>query len=1203
MHKKLLWRIAIMTSRYFLIGFLVQMIAYNTLFGKNAFGQLTAPVRANLQNVTVKDVFRVLKRSANLTFVYDAGDIKCDQRVSIADKRIDVEGVLNQLASKFNLIYKRIGNTITIKKRTSAGSLNALPYLNAGTPPAWPSSDIILSSPKSIMPVFTVSGKVTDSLGNPLIGVTVQVKGTGIGTVTDANGKYSLNAPDHAILIFSFISYETKEVAVNGRNVINVKLSLSHTGLNEVVVVGYGTQKKVDLTGAVTQIGNKMLKDRPVDNVGQALQGVVPNLNINFSDGRPGAPAKVNIRGYTSVNGGEPLILIDGVPGDINLLNPQDIKSITVLKDASSAAIYGARAAYGVILITTKSGQQGKLRVTYSANFSVGTPTTNHNFMTSGYKVAKLMDSAFSIVVGHSYTGYTAADYDSLKERETNHSLPSVVIQNRNGRNQYVWYGNTDWWHYFFSNTRPAMSHSLEFSGGSKDVTFMVSGRYYQQKGMIKFLGDKYTAYNLRAKVNAHIKPWLTISNNLQFATNTYNWPGNRPVDEIFTEFGVHMLPSYVPVNPDGTFTYRSNLNNYGIADGYNLELEDKHAKSQEQDFDMTNTFSITLQPAQGLSIVGSYSYDLNPYSSYSRSVVTPWSIYPGVLEYFNNDTYSESSNIDQYHVVNAFATYQKSFGAHSLKVMAGYNQELKKYHEMTGSGDNLLSQELNGLDLATSGQVVGSNSVEWALLGFFSRINYSYKDKYLLELDGRYDGSSHFPAGSRFGFFPSISAGWRISEEPFFKPLKNAIPELKIRGSYGTLGNQSLSTNLRDNDYPYIPLMNTGLSAWLMNGNKSQYLDVGAPVTPELTWERTKSSDVGIDMDLLQDRITLTFDWYDRKTLGMLVPGKTLPAVFGASSPKQNAGNLDTRGWGFSINWNNQTEVANKPLVYSIGINLSNFKSYITKFDNPTKLLNNFYPGERLGQIWGFTIDGYFKTDADAKDYKVNQDFVNYEILQSAGNGHNLQAGDLKYADLDGNDTINEGENTLYNHGDLRVIGNNLPSFPFGITGSASWNGFDLSAFFQGIGHQDWYPGSETYFFWGPFGRPYYSFIPKGFENKIWTPEHPNSYFPKLRGYSALGGRGLSFPNNKYLQNIAYIRLKNLTIGYTLPTPLLQRWKIETIRVYLSGENVFTASPLQSKYIDPEQVSADPNGGIANIDARNYPFMKSYSFGFDVTF
>lgn len=1206
--KKEIIRYVIMAGRYTLMLSLMIMASSALLSAKEGYGQKLDPqkifilLRGGQQPVA--DIFKDIERQTAFRFIYNAESFNPLQHVDVNLGKVSVAHLLMHLSNEAGLEFKQIDNYFSVRKKgITSAPLPPIKQNNKGVTrinDIVPTIHLLDNIPQNKM----LEGKVTDTKGNPLTGVTVQVKGTTNGAVTDVQGRFSLDVPDNAVLVVSSIGFQTQEIKVGDKTNLTIELKASASGLNEVVVVGYGTQKKVDLTGAVTQIDDKMIKDRPIDNVGQALQGVVPNLNINFSNGRPGAPAKVNIRGFTSVNGGQPLVLIDGIPGDINLVNPNDIATVTVLKDASSAAIYGARAAYGVILITTKSGKSGKLQVTYSANFASSSPTTSHSFMTDGYATAKLIDSAFKITTGNVYTGYSAADYDSLKIRQTDHSLPSVTIQNRNGKNQYVWYGNTDWWRYFFLNSLPSMSHSLEFSGGSENITFMVSGRYYQQKGMLNFNGDKYTDYNLRAKVHAKIKPWLTIDNNLSFDANVYNWPGWRPVDQIFTYLGVHMLPSYVPVNPDGTFTYRSNLNNYGMADGYNLELESGKSISQQKEFDLTNTFSVVITPIPSLSIQASYSYDLNPYSQFHRSVVTPWSINPGVINEFNNDNYNEEMDLDQYHVASAYATYHVNFGRHALKIMGGYDQEYKKYHVLRGAGNDLLSQDLNALDLATSGQTVGSNSVAWALLGIFGRINYSYKNKYLLELDARRDGSSHFPAKSRFGIFPSVSAGWRMSEEPFFTPARGIVSELKLRGSYGELGNQSLSTNLRNDDYPYIPLMSTGLSTWLQGGNEIQYLRVGAPVPPELTWERTLSADGGIDFGFFNDHLTGSFDWYDRKTLDMLVAGPTLPAVFGAASPKANSANLDTKGWGVSVQWSDNTKIGGKTFTYTAGFVLSNFISHITEFNNPTKLLNNYYVGQRIGDIWGYTVDGFFKTDDDAKNYKVNQDYVNRERLQSPGTGRNLQAGDMKFIDLNGDGVVNNGENTLANHGDLKIIGNNLPRLPFGINGSVGWNGFSISVFFQGVGHQDWYPGNESYMFWGPYGRPYYTFIPKDIESKMWTPQNPNAYFPKLRGYVALNGNSeLTVPNTMYLQNIAYIRLKNLTIGYTLPVHILKALKVQNIHFYLSGENIFTATPLKSKYIDPEQVSADPNGTVANISARNYPFMKTYSGGFNITF
>jgi hypothetical protein len=374
--------------------------------------------------------------------------------------------------------------------------------------------------------------------------------------------------------------------------------------------------------------------------------------------------------------------------------------------------------------------------------------------------------------------------------------------------------------------------------------------------------------------------------------------------------------------------------------------------------------------------------------------------------------------------------------------------------------------------------------------------------------------------------------------------------------------------------------------------------------VSPNLTWEKVSSADGGVDIGFLHNRLNVVFDWYNRKTRDMLIPGPTLSATFGAGSPQQNAGDLDVKGYDLTVSWQSSVRVGRKDLTYGAGVVLSDFKAHITRFNNPSRLLGTHYPGERIGDLWGYTVAGYFKSDDEAQHYAVNQNAVNSQRLSSPGNGHNLQAGDMKFVDLDGNDTVNNGQNTLYNHGDLRKIGNSLPRYAFGFKANAGWNGFEINVFFQGIGHQDWYPGNEAYMFWGPYGRPYYSFIPKNFQSKIWSPQNPNAYFPKLRGYEALNSNAeLTSVNNRYMQNLAYIRLKNLTVGYSLPDKWLQHWKISRVRFYVSGENIFTATALKTKYIDPESVGADANNFTVDKNARDYPFMKNYSCGLDVTF
>lgn len=1056
--------------------------------------------------------------------------------------------------------------------------------------------------------ISDVHGTVVSTKGTALPGVTVQAiektAGTKFNALTDANGDFvfkRFKVGSQYDFQFTMMGYEKGEysgftVKNNGKNVLLIRLNEKSIGLGDVVVVGYGTQKKVNLTGAVSQVGSETFADRPVSSPAQALQGAVPNLNINFGDGHPGSTGTFNIRGYASIQNtsGSPLILIDGAPGNIDMLNPQDIESLSVLKDAASSAIYGSRAAFGVILITTKKAKKGTLNVNYGASYSIQNMTTRTDFITDGFTQDSLVDAAFSRNVGNSYTGFNADDYAELKRRQTDKSLPSVVLQNRNGQEQYVYYGSTDWWHFLFRKSQPGMEHHFNMTGGNDKVDFMMSGRYYQQKGMYQtyLRQDVYNAYNFRAKINAHVTDWLTIYGNTQFGANDYTWPG---YGANLTGLYNHAMASYVPKNPDGTFTFRTNLNNYGAYEYADLQHQKSHGGNKK--YNLTNMVGFETRFRGGLSLAGNYSYELAPYSDYQRNTLIPWSVNPGIINTAGYDQYNENTYLDQHHSVNLFATYEKSIGKHNLKAVAGYNQELQKYKANMGMRTNLLSEDLNQIDLGTGAQQSGGNAREWALLGYFARVNYDYKSKYLLEVNGRYDGSSRFPKEKRFGFFPSVSGGWRISEEPFFEDAKNVLPELKLRASYGSLGNQDVGSG---NLYPYIPVMNSGLSKWIVGGNQTQYLSSPNPITPDFTWERSASLDGGIDGGFFRNKLQISYDWYRRTTTNMLIPGKTLPGVFGAPSPTQNAGDLVTKGFDLSVKWQDNGKLAGKPFTYNIGFVLSDYKAKITRFDNTQQLLNNFYKGQELGEIWGYSIDGYFKSEDEAKNWAVNQDYVDRDQrVTSPGEWSKLHAGDMKFIDLNGDKVINDGKNTLSEHGDLRKIGNSLPRYSFGITAGFNWNNFDLSAFFQGIGKQHWYPDVEAAKFWGVYGRPYTSFLPKDFVSKVWSPENPDAYFPLLRGYAAYPGGELAVKNDKYLQDLAYIRLKNLTIGYNLPATLVKRWKMQRLRVYFTGQNLFTFTKMDNKYIDPEQVGPYSS----DIGGRNYPFFRQYTFGFDTTF
>lgn len=1041
-----------------------------------------------------------------------------------------------------------------------------------------------------------VEGSVVDERNTPIPGATITVVETGKSTKSNESGKFSIAAKPGQTIRVRIMGFKEQEVKITTKQIV-VKLQSSDTSLDEVVVVGYGTQKKVNLTGAVAQIDSKILEDRPVSNATQALQGAVPNLNINFSNGRPGTEGSVNVRGFASVNSTNagPLILIDGVPGSINNINPRDIENISVLKDAAASAIYGARGAFGVVLVTTKKGKSGKMNVSYNNNFGFSGLTVSTDFMTNGYDAARLNDEAFIRATGNSYTGYTPEDYEELLKRKTDPSLPNVVIQNRNGKDQYVYYGNTDWWDVFYRDVQTSSEHALTLSGGSEKINFYLSGRTYEKNGIMRIQQDKFRGNNLRAKIGAQVSNWLSVSNNGQINYKNYTfpgWNGSANSNTNFISTTVHALPSYIPMNPDGTATYRTELNNYTIGDGIVADLLHGKSKGGEKEFEFMNQIEAVATVIPGLTLTGNYTFAYNPINTFTRRTKAPWSIYPGVVSYLGYDRLTEAQVTNQVHTVNLFANYTKTIGDHNFGATTGYNREHRTYDRIGGVHNDLLSEDLNDFNLGTGDMTVSGGANTWALEGYFGRLTYNYRQKYLFEVNGRYDGTSKFPRSQRFGFFPSLSGGWRISEESFMRSIKPIVSELKLRASYGELGNAQEAAV-----YGYIPLMNTGLSNYIQGGSKTQFISSPTPISAELTWERTNTLNLGTDMALLNSKFNLSFDYFIRKTLDMLIPGKTLPAVFGASSPKMNAGDLENRGWELSLSWRDQFTLANKPFNYSVSAGLSDSKAKITRFDNRENLLTSFYVGQELGEIWGYKTDGLFQSNEEAANWKINQNYVDNVRLSAPGEWSKLQAGDLKYVDINGDNVVNQGTNTLANPGDQVVIGNSRARYTYGFNLGANWNGFDLSVFFQGIGRQHWYPGSNSDKFWGPYSRPYYSFIPKDFESDVWTPENPNAYFPLLRGYNALNTRGaLTTVNDRYLQNIGYLRLKNVTFGYTLKENWSKKVKLSHARLFISGENLWTTTKLRSKYIDPEQAAQESNG-------RAYPYSKTFSFGLDITF
>lgn len=1156
---------------------------------------LNREVSVRMSNVTLKNALGQIQKETQIKFVYSS-KVSLQDRVDINVEDAKLSQVLDNLLRPHGIDYSVVNQQIIL---TNAKATK--PETTAPAPEKEPQA---MAAPEEILIKGTVLAKDDQSA---LPGVSVVLRGTSSGTTTDQNGAYEIRVPGaESVLVFSFVGYISQEVTVGNRTRIDLSLQVDNKMLEEVVVVGYGTQKRVNLTGAVTQVQARELENRPLNNMTQILQGMVPNLNITFGTGQPGAGGSLNVRGETSINGGSPLVLIDGVPGDINRINPNDVESVSVLKDAAASAIYGARGAFGVILVTTKTAKSGKTSINYSNNFGWGTPTVSTDFMTTGYDQVMLNDEAFKRATGNTYTRYSEEDYKELEARRydktENPERPWVVVKNVNGKDIYNYYGNYDWWNTLFYDSQPTRQHNLNLSGGTDKVNYFLSGSVFEKDGIMKINRDKFTSYTLRTKVNAQLFPWLKVSNNTQYFDSKYGYQGREGgANANFVAITVHALPAYAPRNPDGTATYNTLKNNYSIGDGLFANLLDGTAGGYKKVHELTTINTVTIDFTKNWNLVANHSFSFYIADDQYRSAVAQYSVQPGILApvpNYNTDQLKKTFWFDPMHVANVFTSFNKTFGKHYTGLTAGINSETKRHQRLFGARKNLLSTSLNDLNLGTGEQLSEGDSYEYALFGAFFRVNYDYEGKYLFEVNGRYDGTSRFGQGRRYGFFPSISAGWRISEEGFFDPIKNVVDNLKIRASYGTLGNQLPPNSNSDSFYPYISTMPTSQSSWITSGQKLQYVSNPRPITPGLTWEKATTSNIGLDADFFKSRLSLSVDAYIRKTTDMLIPGSVLPSVYGASVPTQNAGDLQTNGFELSLSWKNQHTLAGKPFGYNVAFILSDYTSKITKYDNPNKILSNRYEGQRIGEIWGYSIAGLFQSDQEAKEYTIDQSLVDKGRLSSPGDWSRLQAGDVKFIDLNGDGKISEGANTLADHGDLKVIGNTTPRYRYGFNLGANWGGFDFSALAQGILRRGWYPGNNADKFWGPYSRPYYSFIPRDFERDVWTPENPDAYFPLLRGYIALnGGNPLNVRNDRYLQNVGYLRLKNVVLGYTLPEALTKKVRIPRARIYVSGENMLTYTPFRTKYIDPEQLDGDFTNG------RTYPLSKTYSAGLSINF
>lgn len=1065
----------------------------------------------------------------------------------------------------------------------------------------------------------TIKCLVTDGR-EPVIGANVIVKGTTLGSITNIDGLATIQqVPDGATLVISYMGYLTQEVKVQGQRDIKVVLVEDSQTLDEVVVVGYGTQKKVNLTGAVEQVTSEVFDGRPTANVAQMLMGAVPNLNISITDGKPNRSATLNVRGTTSIGqGGSALVLIDGVEGSIDMLNPNDIESVSVLKDAAASSIYGSRAPYGVVLITTKNPEKNKTKISYSANLTLQQPTSVPDVVTDGYTWADHFYQAYygfqrSTPSGINKTQeFSVAWLEEYKRRKESGQLGTVVSDGSWGtsKGRYVYFNDeTDVYGTLYKDNVFSQTHNLSVSGSNDKFEYFLSGRYYNYDGLFDSdtQTDKYNKMNLRVKVGYQIYDWLKISNNTEIGHDSYYNPvtyseGNG---NVWRNIQDEMHPSSPIFNPDGTMSYSAV---YSLGDF----LYGNSGRKSKKNLTRSTTSLVAKFLDNRLRFHGDFTYsDQNNYQTIKR-VRSPYSRTEGVVETISGtQSYiSETQNNTNYLGTNIYGEYEQTLGKHYLKGMLGYNYEQSQYKQLYAYNDGLLSSDVDNINMAlgTDSKNITSAWSKWRTVGSFFRLNYAFDDRYLLEVNGRYDGSSKFPTTQRWAFFPSVSAGWRVSQEPWFKVSPDDISNLKLRASYGTLGNGNVAAYSYDESFVF------STSSRIFNGMKPRYTNIPSEIPATLTWETSETFDVGADMGFFNNRLTLSADYYIRWTRDMYTQGPTLPDVFGATSPKGNYADMHTAGYEISVGWNDQFKLAGKPFNYYVKATLADYQSTIDKFNNSTKAIGtgnsaNYYEGMKLGEIWGYVVDGLWQTQAeiDAAEAGAQAAGQKYYMpgIQTSTN-YKLYPGDIKVRDLNGNGYIDRGAGTANDPGDRRVIGNSEPRYIYSFNVGGDWNRFFFSAFFQGVGKQDWYPSGETAIFWGQYNRPYNQ-MPTWHLNNYWTEENPDAYLPRYAGYYRPFFSGSSNANTRYLQNVAYVRLKNLQIGYNLPSEWIKPLHLSATSIYFSGENLFTWSPLYKRTRDVDVTNvhgadADLDSGN-NGDGNNYPSMRSFSLGVNITF
>lgn len=999
----------------------------------------------------------------------------------------------------------------------------------------------------------TCTGVVKDAAGETIIGASVVVKGTTNGTITGMNGDFSLsNVKKGSIIQVSFVGYHTQEVTWNGQT-LTVTLKEDTQALEEVVVVGFGTQKKGNLTGAVTAVTGEELTKRPVTNAATMLQGQVPGLRVNQGLGAPGeenVSFRVRGQGTFSGAGSDPLVLVNGVPGSISNLDPSMIESVSVLKDAASAAIYGARAANGVILVTTKqgSGEQGKAHIAYHGNLAFHTPTRMYDLVTNSAEYMELFN--------------LAQENSGLGSRYTQEQIDAY--RNGGGSAQYP---NFDWLDYMF-NTATVQNHNLSIAGNAGKTTYNVALNFVNQPGTMR--GFKYQKYNATMDLTSQITDFIKIGSYASMMYGDREQPRQGQSDAFLSTMS--QAPTYMPWLPDDgsgvtRWTYSAypfeshNKNMPGILGTNTLRYDDNY------DVNAQLWAEITL--AKGLSwyTKGAARLQSNKYRIWGGSDVPVYNYHTGQQAGYldrGSNGYEEKDTRTFYTNLYTYLKYDFALAgqAHRFNLMAGYSQETEKTQTL-GAWRKEYAFDLPVIDAGSTANWSNNGGVsEWAIQSVFGRLNYNFRDRYLFEANVRYDGTSRIASENRWGVFPSFSAGWRVTEEEFVKKMNLSwLDSFKLRGSWGKLGNQNIGT------YPYQAMISKVGSYPFDKKNETTGYQQTAYANRNIKWESTAITDVGFDLQVLNG-LSVTFDWYKKVTSDILRSSQ-VSYLLGLSAPTVNKGELTNTGIELSVNYSNIISSGTfQGLQYSIGGNIDRSRNKLTQFGAEEISGYSIYrEGLPYGQYYMLECIGVFADEAEVSSSpkQFNDD---------------TRPGDLKYKDQN-----NDG---VINNDDRVTMGGRFPDFEYSLSASASWKGFDLSLMGQGVAGKKYYTDE-----WGvrPFRQG--SAPTREYVEGMWTQERPNNAKHPRLYYDNLGGNKNTRSNSYFLQNASYFRLKNLTLGYTLPKFLTDKVKMSRVRIYFSGDNLFTVTNFYG--LDPER----EGDGRATV----YPQNKIYSFGLNVEF